>query len=111
MLNALELFTGARTPNERAAVRAVLMLVRVLGYPARVAESAASALEHTSDHALTTREMVVLSLARSSKLSVLTRRYYQRYRELSIVPVVDSISTEPSTLAPSLLITPAQGIA
>jgi len=95
MLNALELFRAAESVAEREAVLAVLTVVRVLGFPARTSEVAAD-LFRTTKETVTTRESVILGLAHASKLGVLTKRHFDRYKKLAIVPVFDALPLEPS---------------
>jgi len=95
MLNALELFRAAESAVEREAVRAILTIVRVLGFPARTAEVAAD-LFAVAKVNVTTRESVILGLAHASKLSILTQSHFERYKTLAIVPVFDALPMEPS---------------
>jgi hypothetical protein len=118
MLNALELFRAASDAFEREAILAVLTLVRVLGFPARTAETAALALfeanvlnKSSASVHIQTRESIVLGLAHASKLGILTRTYNTRYRQLGIVPIYDTLSPEPSMHHQSFSVTSANTFA
>ncbi|MBS1903699.1 MAG: hypothetical protein JSS75_08360 [Bacteroidetes bacterium] len=86
MYNALELFAQAASAPERAAIKSMLMAVRVLGFNARTAEPFAELRSMHPD--ISEREMMVLGMARASKLVVLTRTLHDRYAALGAVPVV-----------------------
>lgn len=90
VLCAAELLAACQTDRETEAVEGLFRVVRVLGFPARSAASyAAAAREAWSESRprMTPREMMVLGLARESKLTVLTHARYDRYRALNVVQV------------------------
>ncbi|MEI8134610.1 MAG: hypothetical protein WCH46_05960 [bacterium] len=98
MLNALELFREAKTPNEKEAVTNLLMVVRVLGYSARYAEtfaSFASELEEKLSDRLSEREVMIVGMARASKLILLTEMNFTRYSSLPGVAVIRSLEEVP----------------
>jgi predicted nucleic acid-binding protein len=91
VLCAAELLSACQTQRETDAVEGLFRVVRVLGFPARSAASYAAtarAAETESPLSMTAREMMVLGLARESKLTVLTHARYDRYRALNVVQVV-----------------------
>lgn len=95
-LTAAELLAACQTPAERAAVENLFRIVRVLGFPARSALNYAETarLAETESHLrMTSREVMILGLARESKLTVLTRARYDRYRAFNVVQVASSVSS------------------
>jgi predicted nucleic acid-binding protein len=99
MYNALELFRAARTQDERDAVKKMLMAVRVLGFNFRYSEQFsefAQSIEDRSGTRMSHRETLVLGMAHISKLTVLTREYYDRYASLTAVEVVKSAPLVPA---------------
>lgn len=100
MLNAFELFRAAGNAHQKQAVRTMLHLVRVLGFNARVAEPFADiaseiALEANSTHSrsLTHREEIILGMAKTSNLTIVTRLFFERYAASNVVDVINSLST------------------
>jgi hypothetical protein len=85
MLNVMELFRAAAHEPERNAVAAMLHVVRVLGFHPRYAISFAELAQETERHShirITDRETMILGMARTSKLTILTKLYFDRYRSL-----------------------------
>ncbi len=96
MLNALELFRAARGIEGRAAVLQLLHLVRVLGFNFRTAETyaeLAEEIEMKTGAVLTDRDLMVIGMARASKLAILTRSRYQCFRDTNSVEVFSEVSS------------------
>lgn len=90
--NALELFRAVASTEEEEAVQRALMSVRLLGLNwrnARPFAETARRIEAATGNHLTEHEMVMIGMAEMSKLTILTKRNYDRYRELG-VPVINS---------------------
>jgi predicted nucleic acid-binding protein len=97
MVNAMEIFSEMTGERERAAASNMLLVVRVLGFNARFAEPFAHmAKEHAG---LTQREMLVLGMAKASKLTVLTSEHFDRYAALGVVPVVSAVEAVPANIS------------
>jgi hypothetical protein len=98
MYNALELFRAAGSKEESDAVMQMLMVVRVLGFNARYAQNfsdAALAVEKKTGASITNREAMMIGMAKISKLNILTKDFFQRYKALEGVPVVHSAEEVP----------------
>lgn len=98
MYNALELFRAAGTKEETDAILQMLMVVRVLGFNARYAQSFAevtSEIEKKSGITPTHREAMMIGMAKISKLSILTKDFFERYNGMEAVPVLCSIEEVP----------------
>src|SRR5438094_438331 len=99
MLNALELFRAARTSEETDAVMQVLMAVRVLGFNSRYAETFAqlsAEIEKQSGVRLSDREAMIAGMAQASKLVILTKEFFHRYKSFRIVPVRQNAEEVPN---------------
>ncbi|MDP4229008.1 MAG: hypothetical protein Q8916_01230 [Bacteroidota bacterium] len=99
MFNALELFRAAVTQDERDAVLRLLMVVRVLGFNARFAQSFAETaleIEHATGIIPSHREALTIGMAKASKLTILTKVYFDRYHAMKVVPVIRSSEEVPS---------------
>jgi hypothetical protein len=99
MLNALELFRKAQTKSENDAIMQMLLVVRVLGFNSRYAESFAAAgkeIENKTGLNLSERELMIVGMANVSKLSIITKKYFSRYSEFNVVPVQQSLQEVPS---------------
>jgi hypothetical protein len=95
MLNALELFRAARTESEQASILQMLHVVRVLGFHARYAMAFAELsreIESTCSVRITDRDAMILGMARASKLQILTKVMYDRYRKVRVVTVLNSLT-------------------
>ncbi len=91
MINAMELFASASDQKSRDATMNLLMVVRVLGFSARYAEPFATLgkeIEQEKKMILTQRELMILAMAKTSKLTVVTRKYFDRYHAANVVTVV-----------------------
>lgn len=97
MLNAMELFAEMTAPHERVAVTNMLMVVRVLGFNSRFAEPFADLAKGSPG--ITQREMLVLGMAKASKLTVLTEEHFGRYTALGAVPVVSTPEAVPANIS------------
>lgn len=98
MINAMELFASATDQKSRDATMNLLMVVRVLGFSARYAEPFATLgkeIEQEKKLVLSQRELMILAMAETSKLTVVTRTYFDRYHAASIVPVVRDLAEVP----------------
>lgn len=98
MYNALELFRAAKTKEESDAVMQMLMIVRVLGFNARYAQSfseVTSEIEKKSGIIPTYREAMMIGMAKISKLSILTKDFFERYNAMQAVPVLCSTREVP----------------
>jgi predicted nucleic acid-binding protein len=106
MLNAMELFRAASTPADQEAVLQMLHLTRVLGFNARQAKPFSEvAREIELRHGIrpTSRETLMLGMARASKLELLTKVFFDRYTTMGVVnvhrtlPMPDDRPTESTT--------------
>ena len=94
MLNAMELFRMVRTSEEHAAVMNMLLVVRVLGFNSRYAETFAelsNELERSKGIVLSEREAMIVGMAQASKLTILTNEHLERYNQIGIVQVADTV--------------------
>ncbi len=99
MLNGLELFRKAQTKTENDAIMQVLLVVRVLGFNSRYAESFAMVgqeIEQATGLHLSDRELMIVGMAKASKLSIVTKEFYDRYNTFKSIPVQCSIGEVPS---------------
>jgi len=99
MYNALELFRAAKTKQESDAILQMLMVVRVLGFNARYAQSfseAATEIEKKTGISLSNREAMMIGMAKISKLSIITKDFFDRYKSMEAVPVLRSIEEVPA---------------
>ena len=99
MYNALEIFRLAKSEAEREVVKNMLSVVRVLGFNYRYAEQFAliiKEIEGQSDTDITEREALIIGMAKTSKLTILTREYFDRYTSLHGVDVASEALTVPS---------------
>ena len=99
MYNALEIFRLAKSEGEREIVKNMLSVVRVLGFNYRYAEQFAliiKEIEQKSGTDITQRETLIIGMAKTSKLTILTREYYERYQSLQGVDVAREAVTVPS---------------
>jgi predicted nucleic acid-binding protein len=99
MYNALEVFRLAKSEAEREVVKNMLSVVRVLGFNYRYAEQFAlivREIEDISKTEITEREALIIGMAKTSKLTILTRDYYDRYTSLHGVDVASGAMTVPS---------------
>lgn len=93
MYNALEIFRLAQNETERDVVKQLVSVVRVLGFNFRYAEQFApivQSIEQQSNTELTQREALIIGVAKTSKLIILTREFYERYTSLHGVEVVEN---------------------
>ena len=98
MINAMELFASATDQKSRDATMNLLMVVRVLGFSARYAEPFAALgkqIEQEKKLVLSQRELMILAMAETSKLTIVTRKYFDRYHAASIVSVVRDLAEVP----------------
>ncbi len=98
MYNALELFRAAGGKDENDAVMQRLMVVRVLGFNSRYAQSfaeSAQEIENRTGIVLSQRELLIVGMAKASKLTIVTNDLYERYRSVGIVSVVRSSEEVP----------------
>ena len=98
MYNALELFRAAGGKDENDAVMQMLMVVRVLGFNSRYAQSfaeSAQEIENRTGIVLSQRELLIVGMAKASKLTIVTNDLYERYRSVGIVSVVRSSEEVP----------------
>ena len=98
MVNALELFRATSTPEEHDAVMQVLMVVRVLGFNSRYSESFAKIsreIETGKGVIITDREAMIIGMAQTSKLTILTKDYFDRYKSFGAAPVERSAQEVP----------------
>jgi len=99
MYNALEIFRLANSDPEREVVKNMLSVVRVLGFNYRYAEQFALIIREIKDESKTDiseREALIIGMAKTSKLTILTREYYERYKSLHGVDVAREAVTVPS---------------
>ncbi len=99
MYNALEIFRLARNEGEKEVVKNMLSVVRVLGFNYRYAEQFAQIIreiEEESKTDITEREALIIGMAKTSKLTILTREYFDRYSSLQGVDVACEAATVPS---------------
>ncbi len=98
MYNALELFRATMTNEESDAVLQMLMIVRVLGFNARYAQNfseIAAEIEKNTGLSVTHRESMMIGMAKISKLSILTKDFFERYNAMKAVPVLCSMEEVP----------------
>lgn len=98
MYNALELFRAAATKDESDAVLQMLMVVRVLGFNSRYAQSFADTVkdvEAKTGMILSQREVMMIGMAKVSKLTIVTKEYFERYNAANAVPVAFSAQEVP----------------
>ena len=99
MYNALELFRAAKTKEESDAVMQMLICVRVLGFNSRTAQSFAETareVEEKTGMILSHRELMMIGLARTSKLTILTKEHFERYNASKAVAVAFSAEEVPN---------------
>lgn len=99
MLNALELFRAAKTKEQSDAILQMLMVVRVLGFNARFAQSFADTSAETQKKTgkiLSNREAMIIGMAKASKLTILTEDFFERYDAIGAVPVARSCEEVPT---------------
>ncbi len=99
MVNALELFRACSTKEETDAVLQMLMVVRVLGFNARFAQSFAGIaheIEKETGILLSNREAMIIGMANASKLTIVTKEFFERYTSAKAAPVVHSAEEVPS---------------
>lgn len=99
MYNALEIFRLAKNEGEKEVVKNMLSVVRVLGFNYRYAEQFAliiKEIEEQSKTDITEREALIIGMAKTSKLTILTRECYDRYSSLQGVDVERVAATVPS---------------
>jgi hypothetical protein len=99
MYNALEIFRLAKNEAEREVIKSMLSIVRVLGFNYRYAEQFALIIKEIEDQSstdITERETLIIGMAKTSKLTILTREYYGRYLSLHGVDVASEAVTVPS---------------
>jgi len=98
MVNALELFRACTSKEETDTVLQMLMVVRVLGMNARYGQSFAElshAVEKETGLILTNREAMIIGMAKASKLTIVTKEFYERYTSVMAVPIVRSAEEVP----------------
>ena len=98
MYNALELFRSCSGKEESDAVLQMLMVVRVLGFNSRYAQSFAESareVEKQSGILLTHREAMIIGMAKASKLTILTKDLFDRYNSVGTAPVVQTAEEVP----------------
>ena len=98
MYNALELFSAAISKLETDTVSQMLLVVRVLGFSARYAQNFAEIAQEVAlrtNLQLTERETMVLGMARTSKLTILTKDHFVRYSACGVAPVLISPEAVP----------------
>jgi hypothetical protein len=98
MVNALELFRAASTNAEHDGVMQTLMVVRVLGFNSRTAENFAiisHEIETKTGIRISGREAMIVGMAKTSKLTILTKDFYERYKSFQAAPVVQSVEEVP----------------
>ena len=99
MYNALELFRAAGNKEETDAILQMLMVVRVLGFNSRYAQSFAEAsqeIEMKTGISITHREAMMIGMAKISKLTILTKEFFGRYKGMEAVAVLSSVEEVPS---------------
>lgn len=85
--NALQLFALAKSPQEEERVQQALMPIRLLGLNWRNAKPfAASArrIEERTGEKLTDHEMIMIGMAETSKLTILSKLCFERYTALGV---------------------------
>ena len=85
--NALELFARATSLQEEEAIQQALMSIRLLGLNWRNAKpfaTTARRIEERTGEYLSEREMIMIGMAEMSKLTILTREYFERYSSLGV---------------------------
>jgi predicted nucleic acid-binding protein len=98
MVNALELFRSARTKKESEAILQMLMAVRVLGFSARYAEGFAAEaheIEQQTGLHLEDREVMIVGMAKASKLIILTKDFFHRYQSFGSVLIKQNLEEVP----------------
>ena len=99
MLNAMELLRMAKSEQEHGIMMNLLSVVRVLGFNARYAESfskVAAEAEASSGIRLSDRETMICGMAVVSKLTILTKQYYERYCLVNQVTVASEAASVPT---------------
>jgi predicted nucleic acid-binding protein len=99
MYNALELFRACSSKEETDAVLQMLMVVRVLGFNSRFGQSfaeIAGEIEKESGIILTHREAMIIGMAKASKLTIMTKEFFERYTSVKTASVVHSAEEVPS---------------
>lgn len=99
MYNALELFRAAKTKEESDVIMQMLICVRVLGFNSRTAQSFAEMaieIEEKTGLVLSHRESMMIGMARTSKLTILTKENFERYNAANAVPVAFSAQEVPN---------------
>ncbi len=99
MLNAMELLRMAKSEAERGMMMNLLSVVRVLGFNARYAEpfaKLASEVNAGTGIELNDREAMVCGMAVASKLTILTKQYYDRYSLIAQVSVAREAAPVPA---------------
>lgn len=96
MLQAFELFRATASEEQQQSVLDALMIVRVLGFNARVAQPFATLANDValSGATLTDRDAMTLAMAQASKLTILTRTKYATYASANVVKVVSEVGSE-----------------
>jgi len=92
--NALELFAAATTDKEEEAIQQALMPMRLLGLNWRNAKAFAETGRRIADRTglrLSSRELVIVGMAETSKLTILTKEHFDRYKDMG-VPVINTLS-------------------
>ena len=98
MVNALELFRAASSSEEHDAVMQTLMVVRVLGFNSRTAENFATIsreIETKTGIIISGREAMIVGMAKTSKLTILTIDFFERYKSFGAAPVLQSAQEVP----------------
>jgi len=98
MYNAFELFRACRGKEESDAVLQMLMVVRVLGFNSRYGQSfaeTAKEVEKASGVILTHREALIVGMAKASKLTIVTKVFFERYHAAGIAPVARTAEEVP----------------
>jgi predicted nucleic acid-binding protein len=93
-VNAFELFRAAHSERAQAIVYDLLTMVRVLGFNSRLAQPFASAAEQVRSQqhiTLSDRDAMVIGMAVTGKLSIVTTAKFQLYTSLTI----DGLSVAP----------------
>jgi predicted nucleic acid-binding protein len=99
MLNALELFRAADTKEATDAVMQLLMVVRVLGFNSRYAQTfakMADEIEAKTGKNLTDREVMIVGMATTSKLTILTKDFFERYKGFQAISIQRSLQEVPA---------------
>jgi predicted nucleic acid-binding protein len=99
MLNALELFRAAESKEEHDTVMQLLMVVRVLGFNSRYAETFAGIgheIKSQTGIILSERELLIVAMAKTSKLTIVSKESFELYKSAKAVPVQRSAEEVPS---------------